>query len=290
MIFSVIVPFYNEQLYIERCIRALLDQKFNKNNYELIFIDNASSDRSAEIVRKFQRIKLLSENKKNPYTARNTGLRVATGEIIAFTDADCVVSQDWLNIIYKKVAKDSATIVLGKVLFPCDQDSPLRIIQDYQNAKIDYLLKSNKRRYLYGYTNNMAFSSDIVEKVGAFLEWPVPGDTEIIHRCLDRLPNARVHLLHEMVVLHLEVNNIACWLKKSFTYGKHNVLVSFFSDYRPLNITITRSITKLCSRSNNYPPVKKLQLFLLQILFITVYVSGMLIGYVKFKVLEKYSP
>ena len=58
---SVIVPFYNEEGYVEQCVQALLSQDYPKERYEVILVDNNSSDRSAEIVRRYPGIKLLSE-------------------------------------------------------------------------------------------------------------------------------------------------------------------------------------------------------------------------------------
>ncbi|MFC1883153.1 glycosyltransferase family 2 protein [Thermodesulfobacteriota bacterium] len=289
MIFSVIIPFHNEQLYIERCILSLLDQNFDPDEYEIIFVDNGSDDRSGEIVKKFPRIKLLFEHRKNPYTARNSALKIAKGEIIAFTDADCVVSKDWLKVIHDKMEKVRPTILLGKVLFPATKGVPVSILQDYQNAKIEYLLQGQSKRYLYGYTNNMAVSAIIFRKLGPFLEWPVPGDTEIIHRSLKRMPNTKVQFIQNMEVLHLEIGSVLNWLKKSYIYGKHNVLVSFYADYKPFNLGIMREISKFCSSHNSYSLKERLVMLFLQKLLSIVYAAGMLGGYLKFVLLKRYS-
>lgn len=289
MIISVIVPFYNERLYIERCIHSLLEQDFDNNEYELIFIDNGSDDSSAEIVKKFPSIQLLYEGRKNPYTARNAALKIAKGKILAFTDADCVVSKDWLKVIKEKMMKNNPTILLGKVFFPAAKGVSVRVLQDYQNAKIDYLLQSQSKRYLYGYTNNMAVSATIFRKLGPFLEWPVPGDTEIIHRCLKGIPNTTVRFIHDMEVLHLEIGSTLDWLKKCYVYGKHNVLVVLHTDYEPFSLAVMRKISKFCSRNNNYTFKKRLILFFLRKLLSVTYATGMLSGYFKFVLLKGYS-
>ena len=74
---SIIVPFLNEERYIRRCLESLLDQDFDRSRYEVIFIDNGSSDASAEIVKGFPAVQLLTEEKGQVYTARNTGIGVA---------------------------------------------------------------------------------------------------------------------------------------------------------------------------------------------------------------------
>src|SRR5881628_2239659 len=96
---SVVVPFYNEQRYIGDCIEALLAQDYPGEQYEIILVDNNSSDRSCEIVKSHQRIKLLSEKRQGDFAARNRGLEEAKGGIIAFTDSNCAPAKDWLQKI-----------------------------------------------------------------------------------------------------------------------------------------------------------------------------------------------
>src|SRR5215510_7368406 len=96
MIFSVVVPFLNEENLIEKCIKSLLQQDFDQEKYELIFVDNGSIDDSTDIVRNYHNITLLYEPQQDPYLARNRGIRAAQGQFIVFTDADCVADRHWL--------------------------------------------------------------------------------------------------------------------------------------------------------------------------------------------------
>src|SRR5262249_18290361 len=118
MIFSVIVPFLNEEPFIEQCIHSLLDQTFDKHRYELIFIDNGSTDRSAEIVQKYITIKLLRESRQDPYLARYRGIEAAQGQYLAFTDADCFVDRHWLDAMRQGLEEFNADIVFGRVRYP----------------------------------------------------------------------------------------------------------------------------------------------------------------------------
>ena len=70
---SVIVPIYNEERYIERCARSLVSQDYPKDRFEVLFVDNNSSDRSAEIARGIEGIRVLSESTQGDYAARNRG-------------------------------------------------------------------------------------------------------------------------------------------------------------------------------------------------------------------------
>ena len=168
MVISVIVPFKNEKCFIKQCAEALIGQNFDKDKYELIFINDGSTDKSEEIVRQYGQIILLQAKGQNAFLARNEGLKIAKGKIIAFTDADCVVSKDWLNKICKSMQESSVGIVLGQRLFPSNSSVGLHYFQDYENAKVKYLIQRRLKKYYYGYSNNMAVRTDVFKKIGLF--------------------------------------------------------------------------------------------------------------------------
>ncbi|MCM8781784.1 MAG: glycosyltransferase [Candidatus Omnitrophica bacterium] len=263
MIFSVIVPFLNEEVYIERCIRSLLTQDFNRSEYELIFVDNSSTDRSIEIARRFPEVILLSENKRCSYAALNKGLMAAKGRIIAFTDADCAVSKDWLNRIYDGMYRVGATIVLGKCSFPEGSSGFLHFFEDYENAKVEYVLNRCCREYFFGYTRNMAVRAEVFKRFGNFIETPILADTEFIQRCVLCDPNIKVAYLNDMCVTHMEITNIKSWLNKIYNYGGHSKHKAM-PYYQPLNYRIKLSICTQCIKENNYRFIEKIMfLFLL---------------------------
>jgi glycosyltransferase involved in cell wall biosynthesis len=234
MVFSVIVPFLNEELYIERCIRSLLNQDFPPSQYELLFVDNNSTDQSATIVRKYPRITLLEEKKPNVYAARNRALAVAKGEIIAFTDADCEASGDWLGQIQQGMQLTNASIVLGKRCFPVKSSTWLRMFENYENEKINYLLTYLDKKYFFAFTNNMAIKAKLFNEFGQFEQLPVTGDTEFMQRYVSRSSPHKVYYLDRMVVRHLEVNGVWDWLKKMYLYGEQNVQIQKRWNYKTL--------------------------------------------------------
>jgi glycosyltransferase involved in cell wall biosynthesis len=278
MTFSVIVPFLNEEKYIAQCINSLLDQDFNRTEYELIFVDNGSTDGSNAIASKFKEILLLHEERRNVYVARNKALEVAKGEIIAFTDADCVVCPDWLTQIYQGMRKSSADIVMGEIFFGKDISFALRAIENYLNARTEYILSRNYAKYHYGYTNNMAMKALIFKELGGFKEWPVPGDTEIIHRCLTRYPGVNIAYLKDMKVIHLEVTRLTIWWKKTFIYAKHNVLIEKFANFSPLSARLRYQIYRYCFLKNNYSLIKQFISFAVFGVNFIFYESGRIAG------------
>ncbi|MEM4336798.1 MAG: glycosyltransferase family 2 protein [Candidatus Woesearchaeota archaeon] len=102
---SIIIPAYNEEKYISRCISTLLSQSYK--NFELIIVDDGSTDRTISIVRKFmkedKRIKLLSQSHGGPGRARNLGAKHAKGEILVFVDADMEFDKDYIKNLTKPI-------------------------------------------------------------------------------------------------------------------------------------------------------------------------------------------
>ena len=106
---SVIVPVYNGESTIEECVESILALSFPRNDVQLLLIDNASSDSTSTILERYRdRAMILHETKRGPAAARNRGLENATGDIVAFTDADCVVHRDWLSRLIAPLSRSLA--------------------------------------------------------------------------------------------------------------------------------------------------------------------------------------
>jgi len=109
---SVIVPAYNARKTIGQCIEALLSQKYQRENYEVIVIDDGSADGTADAVKAYP-VKYMYQRNQGPATARNAGVREAQGEIILFTDSDCVPSDNWIAEMIKPFEDKEVVAVKG---------------------------------------------------------------------------------------------------------------------------------------------------------------------------------
>ncbi|MEA1958777.1 MAG: sugar transferase [Chloroflexota bacterium] len=93
---SVIVPAYNAEETLNECLAALEYQTVSRCDYEVIVVDDGSSDRTAEIARSCG-VRLIQQRNAGPATARNRGAREACGDLLLFTDADCAPAPDWIE-------------------------------------------------------------------------------------------------------------------------------------------------------------------------------------------------
>ena len=109
---SVVVPVYNGERVIGPCIESLLAMDYPRDAIEIIIVDNASTDGTAAIIGQYPVTK-VSERTLGAAAARNAGIRTASGEIVAFTDADCVVDIRWARCIEESFEAPFVDAVMG---------------------------------------------------------------------------------------------------------------------------------------------------------------------------------
>ena len=113
--FSIIVPVYNVEEYLEKCLDSLVNQKYN--NYEIIIVNDGSSDNSEKIIEKYKNKykKLIkSYNKKNGglSSARNYGIKKSTKEYLLFVDSDDYIELNTLEVLNKELLKNNSDIIV----------------------------------------------------------------------------------------------------------------------------------------------------------------------------------
>lgn len=108
---SVILPVFNEEMLIERCIDSILKQTYK--NFELIIVNDGSTDGTLEKIKKYNdnRIKIYSQKNQGAGQARNKGLEEATGDFICFVDSDDTINKNFLEIMSKLLKEKQAQIV-----------------------------------------------------------------------------------------------------------------------------------------------------------------------------------
>jgi len=277
---SIIVPFYNAGDYIKDCAESLLSQEYPSSDYEIIFVDNNSTDSSVDIVKNYPRIKVLSESKQGSYAARNRGIKEAAGQIIAFTDPDCVVSPDWLSEVEKTMSNLSVLIVLGQVLMS-NNSSLLSMIQDYGNEKNIYTFGSNDGNRYFGHTNNMAVRRDLFNDIGLFVERKRGADTIFVHSVVNMYSSQAVSYSESMTVRHMEIRGPLDYYKKAFIYGRSRIMYKHIASIPPLSYAQRFSIYKNVISKRNYSYPESLMLFFLLIVGMIFWSSGTLSAMIK---------
>jgi glycosyltransferase involved in cell wall biosynthesis len=232
MFVSVIVPMYNAERYLAVCLDGLVSQDYPSSDYEILLVDNQSTDRSVEIGRRYQRVTLLSEPAPGAYLARNLGIKAARGEILAFTDPDC-----------------------GRRL-PARRSFLLASIGDYENTKDRFVMEADDPELYYGYTSNMAVRRYLFDRLGLFLDLPRGADALFVRQVAEERSCARIRYLASAVVTHLELDRVSVYYKKVFLYGRHRRRANSILRTRPLNLVERMEIYRRTVTAGRYSLVQ----------------------------------
>jgi len=220
---SVIVPVRNGEQTIEPLLQSLLRLDYDRNELEIVVVDGNSTDRTRDIVRKYP-VKLVIERKEGLNAARNAGIRNSEGEIIAFTDCDCIVPNDWVRKIVENF-KDPRVSCVGGSAKGRDND----FISQYADNSIIPLMPFFKTReeldmiklFLHHPAGcNMAFRRKSFKEVGCFDESIRYGfdDVEFVERVCKA--GYKMVLDPNVFVWHKHRSTLKEFLKENFRYGR----------------------------------------------------------------------
>lgn len=270
---SVVIPVYNTERYIKRCVKALLSQTYPEEDYEIIMVDNCSTDASAAMIKRFPGICLLSEKKQGAYAARNKGISASRGDIVAFTDPDCIAYPDWLQNIATVMESTDIRIVTGRRI-PYSGSAVLSMFASYENAKDEYVFDSQAKELYYGYTNNMAVRRGLFKELGLFLERRRGSDTIFVRRAVEKYSTNSVVYSSAVRVRHMELDSPLSYYQKMFIYGRSRRLYRRISYTRPLNHRERRLVLKKAIERHQYGLAQSSVLFVLLVVGLGFWNSG----------------
>jgi glycosyltransferase involved in cell wall biosynthesis len=220
--FSVIIPTFNSEKTIDACIESLLSLDYPSDRLELLFIDGGSTDLTCSIIEKSgSKIKLIRTNENGPSGARNVGIKIASGDFIAFTDGDCTVSRKWISAMAKDFVTDDVAGVEGRTTSDrrgrFDQAPENLCGGHYPTCNISY--RANVIRELGG------FDSNFIEGKGntrSFRE-----DTDLAWRIIEKgykivfEPDAEVHHPARAVDFFTFIKRQQIWIFEALLFKKH---------------------------------------------------------------------
>lgn len=197
---SVVVPARNAEGHVGECIASLLALDYPVDRVEIIVVDNDSTDGTREVVGRFPVILLEQGERRSSYASRNAGIRRSRGEIIAFTDSDCVASRGWLRELVRGCDDAGVGCFAGEIV-PSAQETLIGryLVQIRHMSQKDLLAYAPLPRAM---TANLAFRRGVFQRVGPFREDAVSGgDSEMLIRMLTRT-EFRVRYNPDSIVLH----------------------------------------------------------------------------------------
>jgi O-antigen biosynthesis protein len=218
---SVAVCAYNAERTMEACLASL--ECLNYPDYEVIVVNDGSTDGTLAIAEGFAYCRIISQQNKGLGVARNVGAEAATGEIVAYTDSDCVADPDWLTYLVAKM-ETAALVACGGPNFPPPEESLVpAAVAVSPGGPTHVLLSDDVAEHIAGC--NMAFRRDILLRMGGFdpIYRAAGDDVDICWRFQDA--GYTIGFSPAAVVWHFRRNTVKAYIGQQRGYGKAEALV-----------------------------------------------------------------
>lgn len=196
---SIIIPCYNSEQTIGVCLQSIFHSEYK--NYEIVVVDDYSSDNTRAIIEQFPcRLICLPQHQGAGY-ARNVGAEAASGDILFFTDADCVLREDTLRVVVDTIAAVGKDVMVGGTYSRQSYDK--RFFSRFQSLFIHYAETKHIDSPDYIATHALAMRSSLFDQYDGFnnREYPILEDVEYSHRL--RRNGVRLLMNPHMQVQHI---------------------------------------------------------------------------------------
>jgi glycosyltransferase involved in cell wall biosynthesis len=212
---SIVVPALNEAPRVGRVLEALLHQTYPKELLEIAVVDNGSADETLSIASRYPVRVLETRGEANAERARNLGIARTSGEIVAFTDADCVPAPDWIEAAVRTMEKSGAQLVAGRVKFEvAERPSCAELFDSIANLQNQVSVPARA----VAYTANLFVRRGALETLGNFPANAIGGGDTLL--CV-KAARAGFQLVYEKsaIVSH-PTRRFRALMKKAYRIGR----------------------------------------------------------------------
>lgn len=218
---SVVICAYNAERTMRPCLESL--RKLDYPEYEVVIVDDGSRDRTAEIAMDFPEFRLIRQPNKGLSVARNVGLHAARGEIIAYTDSDCVVDPHWLTLMVRAMSEKGLDGCGGPNYAPHEEGWVEACCAASPGAPCHVLTAEDAAEHLAGC--NMIYTKAALLKVGGFdPQFTAAGDdVDMCWRILDS--GMRLGFCPAAFVWHFRRNTIKAYYGQQRGYGRAEAML-----------------------------------------------------------------
>jgi glycosyltransferase involved in cell wall biosynthesis len=220
---SVIIPAYNAEELLPECLRSLSDQTIPRDQYEVIVVDDGSTDGTAGVAGSFPGVRVISQKNQGPAAARNLGAKESKGEFILFTDSDCVPERDWLERMLEPFVDDQKLAGDKGRYLTRQKELAARFVQaEYQDK---YRLLERHREIDFIDTYSAGFRRDVFLRYGGYdTSFPVAcaEDVELSYRMSNG--GERMAYVPGAVVYHRHPDRWGAYFRKKYKFAYWRML------------------------------------------------------------------
>ncbi|NDJ52426.1 MAG: glycosyltransferase [Chloroflexi bacterium] len=216
---SVVIPTYNRVADLQDCLAALEQQTLPLDQFEVIVVDDGSPDHTADYLKQKAtdtplNLRPITQRNQGPAAARNTGIEAAQGDLIVFTDDDCVPAPDWLHNLVVALPPDERCAGVGGLITRY-KDS---LIGRYIDEKTLMLPLMERGQLLFLVTANALYRKRCLQEVNGFqvgFAWPGGEDADISYRARQR---GYYFILTPLAVIRHKHRDTLAGVTKTFRY------------------------------------------------------------------------
>ena len=221
---SIIVPVYNGARTIASCLDSLLAQDYPREFYEIIVVENGSTDETTNIVEKFP-VRLLHCERKGPAFARNFGVQYTQADIVAFTDSDCVADSKWLKNLITAYEDDLVAGAGGRIEPLRESEySHIQYYSEINNPLVNFL--SGEGEFLpHLYTANASYRREMFLKVSGFNEKLLTAEDVDLSWRLQLAQGGKLVYVEDALIFHHHRVNKAALARQYRQYGYGEILI-----------------------------------------------------------------
>lgn len=176
---SVVIPAYNEERYIEGCLKSLVNQTLRRDEFEIVVVDGGSTDRTAELAKEYADM-VIQQKSEGVGGARNDGVEVANAEFIATTDADVILPEGWLERICADFEAMEDVVTVYGPIYPIENRIKYRFLIWLFNKLVH--LSAKLKTFYATLGANTAFRKVCFLEIGGYSTIPAGDDYEITSR------------------------------------------------------------------------------------------------------------
>lgn len=215
---SVVVPVRNGTRTLPLCLPALLAQDYPADRFEILCVDNGSTDESVALMQRFSpRIQILHAARRGASAARNEGMRSARNRWLAFTDCDCVPDPDWLSALMRYARGSRRAELMGG---PIVAHRPSTSVERFSERLFDQRRAMCEFIPPYAVSANLLVHRDTMAAIGAFDESFLRGqDVELSYRAYFTR-RATFGFVDDAVVAHVNPTTASALWRKALQHGE----------------------------------------------------------------------
>jgi glycosyltransferase involved in cell wall biosynthesis len=225
---SVVICAYNAERTMQACLESMRTLRYP--NFEVIVVNDGSKDRTLEIAQQFAQARIISQENKGLSAARNVGIEASTGDIVAFTDSDCVVDPDWLTYLAYGFVNGGFVAVGGPNLPPPEESRTAACVASSPGGPTHVLLNDQVAEHIPGC--NMAFRRDVLQRIGGFdpMFRAAGDDVDVCWRLQNE--GEVIGFSAAAMVWHFRRNTVRAYITQQMGYGAAEALLFFKHPYR----------------------------------------------------------